>query len=523
MGSMFAISSCDDRPDSGWVAHKTPRPKTGLGNGDGAEKLALGLGLAVGLADIFTTDFRWRSGSVRGSMQRDPTCPSTAPISTAEAEGLRPTPGSLDPSPLVTHHPWTAHVRGDCAHRPPLAPVSAIAIEVANSLLQSSRLNEQSQPKKELQWNTELLEAAENPLGGDIEPPPSYDDSARDILPPYTLHDSSVHLLPPPEPRLGGIDTSKRTALALADHMPAPKPDWGATSNFRQVPKKKKNQKKGGQDNWEGSGDEGKKDGGIDGENNGDDAGDGGVGGAGAGAGGGGDGGDGGAGDGGGDDDWNSGKKKKKGKKAKAAWDEEEEKKAEEERKMKEQEKEDERKRKEEEDEKKKKEDEEAVHAGGLPSWPDGGDADPGLDWGYTKAEKKGKKGKKAKAEEEERRKKEEEEEEEKKRKEDEEAAEAVKAADPLSWADDGQADTTAGWEEFTTTEKKAKKGKKGNEAGDEKKKAEEQAATVANPLAWADGGHADTDPAWATFGTTDKKSKKGKKAKVMQISPRLR
>ena len=76
----------------------------------------------------------------------------------------------------------------------------------------------------------------------------------------------------------------------------------------------------------------------------------------------------------------------------------------------------------------------------------------------------------------------------------------------PLSWADDGQADTTAGWEEFTTTEKKAKKGKKGNEAGDEKKKAEEQAATVANPLAWADGGHADTDPAWATFGKRAKR-----------------
>lgn len=507
MAAMFATSSCDDRPDNGWVAPKTPRPRTGLGSGDGAEKLGLG----VGLADIFTTDLRWRCGSVGGSMQRDPTCPSTAPISTAE--GLRPTRRSLDSSPLVTHHPWTAHARGEYAHLPPPAPVSAIAIELVNSLLQWSRLYEQSRPRKEGRWDTDLLEAAENPPVGDIEPPPSYDDSARDILPPYTLHNTSVQLQPPPESRLGGIDPSQRTALPLTHHMTAPKPDLGATSNFRQVGgKKKKNQKKGDQDNWGGSGDEeGKKDGGTHEKNNGDDAGDGGVGGGGAGAGGGGDDGDGGAGDGGGDDDWNSGKKKKKGKKGKAAVDEEEEKKAEEERKMKEQEEEDERKRKEEE---------EAVNAGGPPSWPDGGDADPDADWGFTKAEKKVKKGKKGKAEEEEKRRKEEEEEE-KKRKEDEEAAEAAKAADSLSWADVGQADTSAGWEGFTATEKKGKKGKKGNEEGDEKKKTEGQAAMVADPLSWADGGHADTDTPWATFGTTDKKGKKAKKAKVRGISPR--
>lgn len=509
---MSATSSCDDRPDNGRVAPKTRQLRTGLDDGDGAERLGLG----PGLGDIFTTDFRWRCGSVEARMQRDPTCPPTAPISTAE--GLRPTLSTSDISPIVIHHLLTAHLPGERAPRQSQACGPAIA----NLFLHWSRLYGLSRPRKG-PWDAELLEATEkNPSLGDFEPPPSYDDSARDIPPPYALHHIPVQLPPPPEPRLGGIDPSKRTAVALNHPMTTSKPDFGDTSNFRQVAGKgkKKNQKKAGdQENWGGSGDEGKKDGGVEEKNNGGDAGDGAVGGAGAG-GGGGDDGDGGAGDGGGDDEWNSGKKKKKGKRGKAAIDEEEEKKIEEERKIKEQEEEDERKRKEEE---------EATAAGGLSSWPDGGDVDPGAEWGgFTKAEKKGKRGKKGKAEEEERKKKEEEErkkkeeeeEEEKKRKE-EEVAEAALAVDPPSGPDVDHADISTGWGGFTTTTgKKGRKGKRGKEEVDEKKETEEEAATTTNPLSWADDAHADTDPAWATITTNDKKGKKGRKAKVRERSP---
>lgn len=504
MAAISARSSCDDRPDNGWAAPKTRRPRIGLadGAGDSAEKH--GLGLELGLEDILKTDLRWWCGSVEARTQRDPSYPPTTPISTAM--GLRPTLSAYDISPIFIYQPLTAHVRGECASPQP----QGCGHTIAHLLLQWSRLHMLPRPRTG-PWDTELLEAAQNSLVGDWEPPPSYDDSARDSPPPYTLCHTSVQLPPPPEPRLGGIDPLKRTVLVLTHPMTAPRPNFGAPADYRQVAgKKKKNQKKGGdQDPWGGSGDEGKKDEGMDEKSNGGNAGDGAAGGAGAGAGagGGGDDGDGGAGDGGGDDEWNIGKKKKKGKKNKAAIEEEEEKRMEEERKVKEQE---------EEEERKKKDEEEATSTGGLPAWPDGGDADPGLEWeGFTKAEKKGKKGKKGKAEEEERKKKEEEE---KKRKEEEAAeAEAAPTADPLSWADLDHADTGGGWGGFAIAEKKGKKGKKGNEDGEEKKKTEEGAATTANPLSWAEDGHVDADVAWGKMTTNDKKGKKGKKSKVRE------
>ena len=435
-------------------------------------------------------------------MQPDPTYPSTAPLSTAK--GLRPILGISDISPTVIHHRLMRHVLEECATRQP----QACGYTIAHLLLQWSRLHALSWPTKG-SWDAELLEAAEKFLLRDGEPPPSYDDSAQDCPPPYTLRHTPVQLLPSPKPPLAGIDPLTRTAAALPPSMPTSKPDFGATADFRQVAgkKNKKNQKKGGDQDWGGSGDEGNKDGAIDEKDAGGDAGDGIAGGAGAGsgAGGGGDDGDGGAGDGGGDDEWNTGKKKKKGKKGKATIDEEEEKRKEEERKVKEQEEEDERKRKEEE---------QATTAGGLTAWPDGGDADPGAEWGgFAKAEKKGKKGKKGKVEEEERKKKEEEEEQKRK---DEEAAEATKTADPLSWADLDHADTTGGWGGFTTAEKKGKKGKKWNDEAEEKK-TEEAAATTTNPLSWAEDGHAEADAAWAKITTNDKKGKKGKKSKVRE------
>lgn len=512
MAAMSATSSCDDRPDNGWAAPKIRRPRIGLGDDDmdRVEKHGRGveLGQELGLADILTTDFRWRCGSVEARMQRGPTCPPTAPISTAK--GLRPTLSISDISHLVIHRLWTAHALGECVTPQPLAGGHTIA----HLLLQSSPLEVLLRLRKG-RWNAKLLEVAENSPLGDCEPPPPYDIAARDLPPPYTLHDNPVQRTLSPEPRLGGIDPFARTATASADSMTAPKPDWSAPADFRQRGKnKKKNQKKGGdQDNW-GSGDEGKKDGGVDEKPNGDDAGDGAAGGAGAGAGagGGGDDGDGGAGDGGGDDEWNTGKKKKKGKKGKAAVEDEEEKKLEEERKLKEQE---------EEDERKKKEEEEATAASGPPAWPGGGDADPGDEWGgFMKTEKKGKKGKKAKAEEEEKKKKEEEDE--KKRRE-EEVADATPTANPLSWADEDQVNTGGGWGGFTTTEKKGKKGKKGNEEAEEKKKTEEGAAAMTNPFSWAEDAQVDADTAWATINTNDKKGKKAKKSKVRaeQSAPR--
>ena len=430
-------------------------------------------------------------------MQRDPTCPPTAPISTAK--GSRPTLSTSDISQIDTHHRLPAQVLEECV----IPDQQACEHTIAYLLLQSSRLYALLRPRKG-RWNDELLGAAENPLCENGDPPPPYDNETSDAPPPYTLHYTPAQSPPSSEPRLGGIDPFARSAIIWTQPMTAPKPDLSASAEFRQRGKKKKNPKKG-DDNW-ASGDEGKKDGGTDEKNNGDDAGDGAAGGAGAGAGaggGGGDDGDGGAGNGGGDDEWNTGKKKKKGKKGKAAVEEEEEKKLEEEKKMKQQE---------EEDERKKAEQEEATTGGGLPAWPSGGDADPGDEWGgFTKAEKKGKKGKKGKAEEEERKKKEEEE---KDRKE-EEVAEVSPAVDPLSWADMDQLDTGGGWGGFTTMEKKGKKGKKGNEEAEEKKKTEEGAATTTNLFSWAEDHHADADPAWATVNPNDKKGKKTKKSKV--------
>lgn len=505
MAAMSATSIYDDRPNNGWAAPKIRQPKIGLGDDDvdGAEKHGLGLGLGQklgpGLVDILMADFRWRCGSAEARRQRDPTYPPTAPISTTK--GSRPTLSTSDISPIDIHHPLTAHVRDEYA----IPHQHAGDHTIAHRLLQSSRLDALLR-RREGRWDAELLGAAENPLVEDCDPPPPYDNEASDVPPPYTLRSPPSPSPPPSEPRLGGIDPFARSAITWNPPMTTPKPDWNAPADVRQRGKKKKNTKKG-EDNW-GSGDEGKKDGGIDEKNNGgDDAGDGAAGGAGAGAGaGGGDDGDGGAGDGGGDDEWNFGKKKKKGKKGKAAVEEEEEKKLEEERKMKEQEEEDERKKKEEE--------EEATAAAGLPAWSGGGDADPGDEWGgFAKAEKKGKNRKKGKAAEEEERKKKEEEEE-KKRKEDE-VAEFSPTADPLSWADTNQVDTSGGWGGFTTTEKRGKKGKKGNEEAEEKKKTEEAAATKTNAFSWADDDPAEADSAWATINTNDKKGKKGKKSKV--------
>ncbi len=520
----LATSSCDDGPGSHWPASKAARPRTGWGDEDGAGAGAGAEG--VGLGDRLATDGKWRCGSVGRGMQRDPTWPLSAPIFSSAGE-VRLTLEALHPSPAYRHDPGKAHARGECAvHRP-----EARGRKIADLFRQWSRPTKAS-------WDTELLEAAEHRPLGAIEPPPSYDESARDCPPPYTVRKHSVHLPPPPEPRPSRIDPSKPTAVAAVPPMTPPKPDWGSTSNFRQVGKNKK-KKKADENNW-GSGDEGKKEGGADDANTGGDAGGEGVGGggagagAGAGAGDGGDDGDGGAGDGGGGGDWNTGKKKKKGKKEKAVPDEEEE-----EKKKEEEEKEEERKIKEqqEEEERKRKEEEEAATAGNPSSWPDGGDADPGAEWGFTKADKKGKKGRKGKIEEEEkkrkeeeeRKRKEEEEEEEKKRKVDEEAvaaAEAVNAADPLSWADTGRADTTADWGAFTTAGKKGKKGKKQQEdvhVEENKKPDEEEAAHTADPLSWADPGQADADTAWGGFTMSDKKGKKAKKGKVrgMGLCPR--
>lgn len=512
MAAVFATSSCDDRLGSDWAAHKTPRPKTGLGDDDEDRREGVGLGLGLGPGPdymlMFATDSMWRCGSAHRSVQRNPTCLPSAPIWTAGALRLTlKTPNAL-PSFFI-HHPLEASARqsGFSACRLPQACVDTIA----NVSRQWSRLPQQSRPNKG-RWEAELLEAPENLPGEDCDPPPSYNDSARDNPPPYTLHDTPVQPTPPPQPRLSGIDTSKLTAVALPPLMTTPKPDWGATSNFRQVKNKKKQQEKKKADSGDGPGDEGNREDGDGEGTNGGDAGGGGVGGAGAGAGaGGGDDGDGGAGGDGGEDDlWNSSsKKKKKGKKNKAGQDEEEEKKkAEEEaeRVLKEQE---------EEDERKKKEAEDAAPAADLPSWADGDGADLDADWGYAKPEKKAKKGKKAK-EEEEKRKKEEEEEEKKKKEEDA----AADAGDPPSWADADAADPSADWGGFTT-EKKGKKGKKGLEAVDEKKKKDEEGPrSPDDPIAWADAGQADSGTAWGAFTTNDKKGKKNKKGKVREMVP---
>lgn len=518
--AMSATSSCDDRRHNAWLAFKTPPPRTGLDDDDRIDRRALGLGIGhgqgQGLGDIFASNSRWRCDSVEDVMQQksrsgtDQKDPPTGPLRGARSTS-HPSPIPIPiPFPIPFHHSWTAPRPGECTLN--LDLLQCLQARIADALYQWSWLREQSPPSKD-SWLAELLTASENWTAEEIEPPPSYDDSARDIPPPYTGRQTTVQSPLLPEPRLGAVDPHKRMERAWP-HLMTPKPDWADTSTFRQAAGKgkKKNQKKGDQDPW-GSGDEGKKDAGADEKKDGD-AGDGGVGGAGAGAAGGDDG-DGGAGDGGGDDEWNSGKKKKKGKKGKAALDEEEEeKKMEEEREM---------KRQEEEDAKKKKEEEEAGTAGGPPPWPEGGDADAGAEWGFSKAEKKGKKGKKAKAEEDEKRKKEEEEE--IKRTEEEAAAAAAaaatdaKVADPLSWADDAQADYGGDWGAFAAKEKKGKKGKKGVEEADEKKKSEGEAAASMSPLAWADGDNAEADTSWNAFLPADKKGKKSKKAKVRKTN----
>lgn len=235
--------------------------------------------------------------------------------------------------------------------------------------------------------NRELLELVENLLWSTIEPPPSYEDSINAAPPQYILENLAVEGQLQHHLSLAPANSSEKTAERCLCHMTAPGVDFGDTSNFRQVAKKKK--PKGGQNQGTNSGDEGNKEGAGDedkgGGGHGGDDGFGGNGGGGSnnGDGGAGDGGDGDCGGGGGGGDgWNTGKKKKN-KKGKAGVDEEEEKKK----------KEEEEKKQEEE---KKKEQEEPDNAVAPLSWANDGDANPDDEWGgFT--EKKNKKGKKGK------------------------------------------------------------------------------------------------------------------------------
>ena len=232
--------------------------------------------------------------------------------------------------------------------------------------------------------NLELLELVENLLWSAIEPPPSYEDSINAAPPQYILENPAVEGQLQHHLSLAPANSLEKTTECDLCHMTTPGVDFGDTSNFRQVAKKKKT--KGGQNQGTNSGDEGNKEGAGDEDNGG--GGHGGDDGFGGNGGGGGNNGDGGAGDGGGDeggggggDGWNTGKKKKN-KKGKAGVDEEEEKKK----------KEEEEKKKEE----KKKEQEKPDNAVDSLSWANDGDANPDDEWGgFT--EKKNKKGKKGK------------------------------------------------------------------------------------------------------------------------------
>ncbi|MCJ1465376.1 hypothetical protein MMC07_003994 [Pseudocyphellaria aurata] len=239
-------------------------------------------------------------------------------------------------------------------------------------------------------WDVECLEfAADTTSSVEVEPPPSYIDSLSDDPPPYTFNDSSPdvsqshitlrHLL-------AFIDPTWTTWKESLPGMTTPGLDFGDTSSFRQVAKKKK----GGQKQaFTAPEDEGSKEP-AGGEDNS------GGGGTGGGAGGGGHNGDGGAGgdDGGGDgwdggeDDLNKGKKKK-GKKNKGGVNEDEEKKKSQEEDEEEEEKERARKQ---------QEDEGTANAGDPLSWANG-DPNPNDEWAdFMTTGKKGKKNKKGKA-----------------------------------------------------------------------------------------------------------------------------
>lgn len=219
-----------------------------------------------------------------------------------------------------------------------------------------------------------------------LEPPPSYNDSIADEPPSYDCTGDialaqAARYYPVPPPAY--IYKSTSTILP-PDQMTTPGIDFGDTSNFRQVGKKRDKQQKKQADaaKWNDEGGEGNAEGGEGGEENGD------------GGAGGGNNGDGGAGDdGGGGDDWDAWDtgKKKKGKKAK-----EEKKKQEEEEKKKQEEEE---KQKQEEEEEKKRKEEEEANGAGILDWADDANGDVGDDWGAfkTTTTKKGKKDKKGK------------------------------------------------------------------------------------------------------------------------------
>ena len=219
--------------------------------------------------------------------------------------------------------------------------------------------------------DTVLPDSAGSTDSPHLDPPPSYNDSIADEPPSYDYTDDialaqAARYYPVPPPAY--IYKSTNTVLLL-DQMTMPGIDFGDTSNFRQVGKKKDKQQKKQADaaKWNDDGGEGNAEGGEGGEENND------------GGAGGGNNGDGGAGDdGGGGDDWDAWDtgKKKKGKKAK----------------------EEERKKQEEEEEKKRKEEEEANGAGNF-DWTDDANGDVGDDWGAIKTPttKKGKKEKKGK------------------------------------------------------------------------------------------------------------------------------
>lgn len=225
-----------------------------------------------------------------------------------------------------------------------------------------------------------------------VEPPPSYNDSVEANPPQYAFIDPLIKEKTSHSFSLDTNNRFKKTAGLRSYYMTTSGIDFGDTSNFRQV--KKKRGKSGNQNQGANSGDEGNKEGGAEEDNGAGGAGGGEDDGFGAGGGDGGNSGNGGAGDGGGsgggggegggEEGWNSGKKKKN-KKGKAAVDEEEEKKK----------KEEEEKRKLEE-EKKKHEEEQSNTAVDPLSWAKDADANPDDEWGgFTgKKNKKGKKGK---------------------------------------------------------------------------------------------------------------------------------
>lgn len=95
-----------------------------------------------------------------------------------------------------------------------------------------------------------------------------------------------------------------------------------------------------------------------------------------------------------------------------------------------------------------------------------------------------------------------------------------------------GGAGDDGGGDDWNTGNKK-KKGKKGKAAEEEEKKKREeeeqkqkdeaQAASGGDPLSWANEGDANPDDEWGGFTTTAKKGKKGKKDKVIQTKSQVK